>query len=59
MISTDAIRAVVVKHYPDVRAIYLFGSCAGDNAWPDSDVDIALLLPHEASKRCGCLAMSE
>ena len=37
----------------------MFGSCAVNNEWPDSDVDIALLLPHETSQTCGCLLLSE
>lgn len=59
MIPTDSINAAVLKHYPDVQAIYLFGSYAVNDAWPDSDVDIALLLPHETSQACGCLLMSD
>ena len=59
MIPTDSIVAAVLKHYSDVQAVYLFGSYAANDAWPDSDVDIALLLPHETSQACGCLLMSE
>lgn len=36
---------VVLRHYPNAQAIYLFGSHADNTARPDSDVDIALLLP--------------
>ena len=38
------------RHYPDVQGIYLFGSYAAGDARPDSDVDLALLLPHEQAK---------
>jgi len=59
MIPMDKIISAVLKHYPDVQAVYLFGSYVANDAWPDSDVDIALLLPHETSQACGCLLMSE
>ena len=59
MIPTDSIVAAVLKHYSDVQAVYLFGSYAANDAWPDSDVDIALLLPCGTSQTCGCLLMSE
>jgi len=49
----------VLKHYPDVQAIYLFGSYGTESEWPDSDIDIALLLPHEEAKTAGPLAMSD
>lgn len=38
------------SHYPDVQGIYLFGSYAAGDARPDSDVDLALLLPHAQAK---------
>jgi predicted nucleotidyltransferase len=38
---------IVLSHYPAVQGIYLFGSYGANNDWPDSDVDIALLLPPE------------
>ena len=41
----DGIVRIVLAHYPDVQAIYLFGTYGTDQEWPDSDVDIALLLP--------------
>ena len=37
----------VLNHYPEVQAIYLFGSYDTEHEWPNSDVDIALLLPPE------------
>jgi predicted nucleotidyltransferase len=33
----------VLKHYPEVQAIYIFGTYGTDDQWTDSDVDIALL----------------
>ena len=45
--KTDLIVAIVLAHYPDVQAIYLFGTYGTADEWPDSDVDIAILLPPE------------
>ena len=59
MKETDKIIAAVNKHYPDVQAVYLFGSYASDDALPDSDVDIAVLLPHEKARNIGSLIMSD
>lgn len=47
----------VLKHYPDVQAIYLFGSYDTEHEWPNSDVDIALLLPPEKVREAGSLAL--
>ncbi len=41
----ERIVKIVHGHYPSVEAIYLFGSYAQGDQWPQSDVDIALLLP--------------
>ncbi len=48
----------VLKHYPEVQAIYLFGSYGAENEWPDSDVDIAVLLPPVKAKAIGSLALN-
>ncbi len=45
------ITETVLRHYPTVQGIYLFGSYAAGNTWPDSDVDVALLLPPAQAKR--------
>ena len=50
MNGTGHIVRTVLRHYPDTQAIYLFGSYGTENEWPDSDVDIALLLPPEQAK---------
>ena len=50
MVLTEDILKTIVRHYPDTQAIYLFGTYGTGNAWPDSDVDIALLLPPKTSK---------
>jgi uncharacterized protein len=53
----DIVRTVLGR-YPDTQAIYLFGSYGTENEWPDSDVDIALLLPPDQAKVGRMLAMS-
>jgi uncharacterized protein len=58
MTATGDIVRTVLGHYPDTQAIYLFGSYGTKNEWPDSDVDIALLLPPDQAKASRMLAMS-
>jgi predicted nucleotidyltransferase len=41
----------VLAHYPVVQGIYLFGSYGTEDEWPDSDIDIALLMPPEQAKQ--------
>ena len=53
--SSNTIRT----HYPNVQAVYLFGSYGTEQQWPDSDADIALLLPADEAKRAGNLAMTD
>ena len=55
----DAITKTVLKFYPNVQGVYLFGSYMTADEWPDSDVDIALLLPPEEAKKERNFAMSE
>lgn len=43
--------------FPDLQAVYLFGSCATGEEGPDSDLDLALLLPPERAKAAGALAL--
>lgn len=47
----------VLHHYPDVQAIYLFGSYDTEYQWPNSDVDIALLLPPKKVREAGSLPL--
>ncbi|MBE9546973.1 MAG: nucleotidyltransferase domain-containing protein, partial [Proteobacteria bacterium] len=51
-IGAEIIR-IVLNHYPDVQAIYLFGTYGTGDEWPDSDADIALLLDHKKAKDAG------
>ena len=48
----------VLRFYPEVQAIYLFGSYGTEYETPGSDVDLALLLPHALAHQAGNLAMS-
>ena len=50
MKEREAIIEIILGHYPETEGIYLFGSYATDSAWPCSDVDIALLLPHRKAQ---------
>ncbi|MGH8538768.1 MAG: type VII toxin-antitoxin system MntA family adenylyltransferase antitoxin [Gammaproteobacteria bacterium] len=58
MVEPGVIIQTVLRHYADTQAIYLFGSYGTDNEWPDSDVDIALLLPPKQARAGRLLAMS-
>lgn len=41
----DAARNVLLKALPDAWAVYLYGSFSRGEEWPDSDVDLGVLLP--------------
>ena len=58
MNAYDEIARIVVEHYPAAQVIYLFGTYGTADEWPDSDVDIALLLPPDEAKRAGHMALS-
>lgn len=49
----------IIKHFPDIQAIYLFGSHGTDYEFPHSDIDIALLLPRDTSVKTGSLALAD
>lgn len=36
---------ILKRHFPDLQAVYLFGSHGAEYERPESDVDIAVLLP--------------
>ncbi len=50
MTVQDILIQIVLNHYPDTQAIYLFGSWGTADEWPDSDVDMAVLLPPQQAK---------
>lgn len=49
----------VLAFYSDVQAIYIFGTYGTEDEWADSDVDIALLLPHKTAKEAKNLLISD
>jgi len=55
----EAIVQTVLKHYPAAQAVYLFGGFGTRDERPDSDVDLAVLLPPDQARTAGPLAMSE
>jgi len=57
--TSATIIQTVLTHYPDVQGIYLFGSSLTEDEWPESDVDLALLLPPGAAKNGRHLAISD
>lgn len=59
MSNRDGIIRTILEIQPNTQAIYLFGSFGTENEWPNSDVDIALLLPHSTAKTVGSFLMSE
>lgn len=59
MERAEVIIQTVLAHYPNVQGIYLFGSCMTEDEWPDSDVDLALLLPPVEAKQERHLAGSD
>jgi predicted nucleotidyltransferase len=57
------VNEILVQHIlaalPETQAIYLFGSAAAGRLRDDSDVDVAVLLPHARAKEVGSLALSD
>ena len=59
MIELGQIIQAILHRHPDIQAIYLFGSYRTKDERPESDVDIALLLPPKVSKGIGSPLASE
>lgn len=55
----NGIVKTILKYYPDVQAIYMFGTYETEYEQLESDVDIALLLDHKAAKNTGSMLMSD
>ena len=49
----------ILRYYPGAQGIYLFGSYASGQEQADSDLDIAVLLPHELAKHVQDLILSD
>ncbi len=58
-IETNKLVTAIRLHFPAVQGIDLFGSFATASASTASDVDIALLLPHQIAKQNRNLYLSE
>ncbi len=50
VLDKKSIIKVVKKHFPNIQAVYLFGSYGTGEQMPESDVDIALLLSNDEAK---------
>ena len=59
MLESSRITLPILTALPHTQAIYLFGSAASGALRPDSDVDIAVLLPAALARRVGNLSGSE
>ena len=57
--NNDIISMTVLSFYPDVEAVYIFGSHGTEDEWQDSDVDIALLLSPGRAKVIKGLIMTD
>ncbi len=49
----------IFSHFPDIQAVYIFGSFSKESELPDSDVDIALLLPVQTAKDTAPILLAE
>lgn len=58
MTPVESIINTLSRRYPDAQAIYLFGSHGSESEWPDSDVDIALLLPPDQAKTLDVMGLA-
>jgi predicted nucleotidyltransferase len=58
MSKRDAIVRIILGHYPATQAVYLFGTYGTPDERPDSDVDIAVLLPPEESRKLPHMMMT-
>ena len=47
----DRINRLVLDAHPDAQAVYRFGTFGTASERPESDVDVAVLLPHGAAMR--------
>ncbi|MBF0506746.1 MAG: nucleotidyltransferase domain-containing protein [Nitrospirae bacterium] len=57
--SEEVIIKIVLSFYPDVEAIYVFGSYLTPDERNESDVDIALLFSHDQTKLLKNLGVSD
>ncbi len=55
----ERLTQIILRDFPDAQAIYLYGSYARGEQRPDSDIDLAVLLPHARARAVGSLTMSQ
>ena len=55
----DEMIKVILRDFPKTQAIYLYGSVARGEQQPDSDIDLAVLLPREQARSVGSLTMRQ
>jgi uncharacterized protein len=55
----EVIVKTVLQFYPDVEAVYVFGSHGTSDERPDSDADVGLLFPPDMAKTIKNLPMSQ
>ena len=48
----------IMENFPNVQAVYLFGSFDTENEWPNSDIDIGLLLHPSQAKETSHLILN-
>ncbi len=58
-LNEQKITEIILKEFPSCQAVYLFGSFADYTANDDSDIDIAVLLPHDLAKENKSLTLSD
>ncbi len=58
-INYEEVTKIILSHHPRTQAIYLFGSFAAGQENEKSDVDLAVLLPHDEAKKIPSFAMSD
>jgi predicted nucleotidyltransferase len=57
--NTEQLIQLILDAWPETQAIYLFGSWGTEYERPESDLDIAILLPPKQAKGAGSLLFSE
>ncbi len=57
--STEQLVKLILDAWPETQAIYLFGSWGTEYERPESDLDVAILLPPKQAKGTGSLLFSE
>lgn len=56
---SEVVIPLVLESYPTAQGIYLFGSFGTAVEWPESDVDIAVLLPPEIAAQTSPLELNQ